>query len=242
MTSLCPSRSVLLVISVLILGIPSLAGAANHKVDLCHVDSEGAIVLLNVSERAVPKHLNNHGDFLPLAFYSDGDGDGFGDSAAMVTACTAPDGFVDNGNDCDDTDPDVNPGADEACNGVDDNCSTEVDEGGVCTLSSCPCLTPGSFFEQLVAGEVTLEPRGNGFCYHSVSTSLVFLEPYAVAVGGEAYGTGMGGWACESSAGLSGDVGFLIGLPEEDARACADLVRDALVASGVDPVNDCDPW
>jgi len=42
---------------------------------------------------------------------------------------------VPDGPDCDDTDPAVNPGATEVCNGVDDNCDGVVDEGcgGPCT-------------------------------------------------------------------------------------------------------------
>jgi hypothetical protein len=38
------------------------------------------------------------------------------------------DGY-DESNDCDDQDPAVHPGTDETCNGVDDNCDGEVDEG-----------------------------------------------------------------------------------------------------------------
>jgi MYXO-CTERM domain-containing protein len=33
------------------------------------------------------------------------------------------------GPDCDDTDPKVNPGAEELCNGVDDDCDGDTDEG-----------------------------------------------------------------------------------------------------------------
>ncbi len=39
------------------------------------------------------------------------------------------DGWSEDEGDCDDNDPDVNPGAEEACNGKDDDCDGEVDEG-----------------------------------------------------------------------------------------------------------------
>jgi hypothetical protein len=41
------------------------------------------------------------------------------------------DGF-DCHNDCDDTNPAIHPGAQEICNGIDDNCNGLIDEGGVC--------------------------------------------------------------------------------------------------------------
>ena len=38
-------------------------------------------------------------------------------------------------NDCDDTDPDVNPNATEdRWNGIDDDCDGEIDEGGFCFI------------------------------------------------------------------------------------------------------------
>lgn len=53
----------------------------------------------------------------------DADGDGFG------VDCPA-------GDDCNDDDPEVNPGADERCNEGDDNCDGEVDNG-------CDCAPDG---------------------------------------------------------------------------------------------------
>ncbi len=62
-------------------------------------------------------------------FFPDTDGDGFGDEAAGGTeACAASAGLVTTVGDCDDSDPAVHPEADEACNGVDDDCDAEIDE------------------------------------------------------------------------------------------------------------------
>ncbi len=65
--------------------------------------------------------------------YTDVDGDGYGDpdTGASYTESEIEESaglLVDNGDDCDDSDASVNPGADEVCDGVDNNCDGEVDE------------------------------------------------------------------------------------------------------------------
>jgi large repetitive protein len=62
-------------------------------------------------------------------FWADGDGDGYGDPNVDVLSCAAPEGFVADDQDCDDGEAAVNPGASEVCDGVDNNCDGEVDEG-----------------------------------------------------------------------------------------------------------------
>ncbi|HJN77665.1 MAG TPA: putative metal-binding motif-containing protein [Myxococcota bacterium] len=61
-------------------------------------------------------------------WYIDYDSDGYGDGSFSAEACDAPSGYVDNTDDCDDTDADVWPGADEYCNGIDDDCDGDTDE------------------------------------------------------------------------------------------------------------------
>ena len=78
------------------------------------------------------------------AWYADLDGDGFGDLGLMQRSCAAPAGFVSGADDCDDSDADVFPGAEERCNGVDDDCSgkpglDEIDADGDGFLACKEC-------------------------------------------------------------------------------------------------------
>ncbi len=96
------SFTTVLALMLALVSLPAFAGKA-PKVDVCHVTGSGKVLTLNISANALPAHLR-HGDFLPQTFYADADGDGFGDAATSVEACGAPAGYVDNADDCDDTD------------------------------------------------------------------------------------------------------------------------------------------
>lgn len=61
-------------------------------------------------------------------YYTDNDGDTFG-SSATIQACTKPDGASTVSTDCNDNNAAINPAATEVCNGVDDDCDSQVDEG-----------------------------------------------------------------------------------------------------------------
>ena len=62
-------------------------------------------------------------------WYRDADGDAFGDLSDSITQASQPVGYVDNSQDCDDSNPLVNPAATEvAGNGIDDNCNGVIDE------------------------------------------------------------------------------------------------------------------
>ncbi len=83
-----------------------------------------------------------------ILWYPDADADGYGETfGEPIDSCTTPPpGYVDNDLDCDDTDPDVHPAADEICgNGIDEDCDgsddngADVDGDGVCdNVDNCP--------------------------------------------------------------------------------------------------------
>lgn len=81
-------------------------------------------------------------DFLP-----DADGDGFADpDAAALPACERPEGHLpaSAANDCDDTDPLTHPGANEYCDGVDNDCDGQADPTSCRPLESADVVLRGA--------------------------------------------------------------------------------------------------
>ncbi len=64
-------------------------------------------------------------------WYKDQDGDGYGLSGLAFRGCVAPNGFATKDGDCNDTNVDTHPMADELCDRADNNCNGELDEGVV---------------------------------------------------------------------------------------------------------------
>jgi len=77
-------------------------------------------------------------------YYADADGDGYGAADNSLTACSMPDGYVDNADDCNDASTAYHPGApDESCDAPDDyNCDgsigfADVDGDGTPACDDC---------------------------------------------------------------------------------------------------------
>ncbi len=68
---------------------------------------------------------------LLIEVWSDLDGDGFGDPDTHDKVCVAEEFHVRDATDCDDTAAGVFPGADEICDGIDQNCDGDIDEEAV---------------------------------------------------------------------------------------------------------------
>ena len=64
-------------------------------------------------------------------FYRDLDADGYGFDDATQEACALPDGFAEQGGDCDNYEAAAYPGAEEVCDGLDNDCDGEIDLNAV---------------------------------------------------------------------------------------------------------------
>nr|MBX2871451.1 T9SS type A sorting domain-containing protein [Saprospiraceae bacterium] len=62
-------------------------------------------------------------------FYYDADKDGYGDDSKWLDACFEPTGYVKIAGDCADDNSHLNPGVKEVCDGFDNNCDGQIDEG-----------------------------------------------------------------------------------------------------------------
>ena len=94
------------------------------KAPICHAPpgNPSNVKEICVSVNSAVAHQLNHGDFSPILFYPDVDGDGFG-TGDEEAGCSIPLGFVENMDDCNDGDPAVSPDADEIPgDGVDNDC------------------------------------------------------------------------------------------------------------------------
>ncbi len=107
-------------------------------------------------------------------WYADADSDGFGDPDTSTDACDQPSGYLADSTDCDDSDAAVFPGAEELCNGVDDDCDGELDEDDADDASTWYADTDGDGFGDAdVSVSACAQPSG----YTSDATDCDDAEP-----------------------------------------------------------------
>lgn len=77
-------------------------------------------------------------------FYKDADSDNYGDPDSSVYSCTGPPpGYIATAEDCDDNNSAINPAAAEVCDGVDNNCDGNIDEGIYTTSTTNAAICEG---------------------------------------------------------------------------------------------------
>ena len=108
-------------------------------------------------------------DDLTVTYYVDSDNDGFGTGQAFTGDCIIPDGFACVAGDCDDTNPLIYPGAEEICDGLDNDCDSATIDGMINIqplILSCEDITSSSVF-------VTWTPLSNVF--HEIYIDGIFF-------------------------------------------------------------------
>ncbi len=122
----------------------SLAAGTTYYFAITAYDTSG-------NESIVSNEINK--TIALVTYYCDKDNDGYANTAmdgtCTGTGCQPAGCQTTAGNDCNDNNANVNPGAsDTNCNGIDDNCNGQVDEGYVATATTCgvgACSAAGQF-------------------------------------------------------------------------------------------------
>lgn len=145
---------------------PSAIEYCNNIDDDCNnqIDEEGAL-----------------GEF---SHYLDNDSDGYGNPTISIISCITPSGYSTDNTDCNDGNPNISPGANEFCNGVDDDCDNAVDENtaidaqtwyidtdgdnyGNISFSLQSCNPPGGYVSNATDCNdtaVSINPAASEFC------------------------------------------------------------------------------
>jgi hypothetical protein len=88
-------------------------------------------------------------------YYADRDGDGHGNPRLARSACSVPEGYVDETGDCDDDDATAHEGGEEVCDGADNDCDGELDEG--CVVEHCGAIASSETWEARLVHRVTCD-------------------------------------------------------------------------------------
>jgi hypothetical protein len=166
-------------------------------------------------------------------WYEDADEDLFGNANASIRACAQPDGYVENNEDCADFSAISSPTGTEICDGIDNNCDGDVDEGNPGAGQPCDAGIPG-----ICNAGLTFCSEGIFGCAQTVFSQTEVCDNIDNDCDGEVdNGNPGGGDACATSAAGVCQAG--IRFCEAGAFACRQTVEPtAEVCDELD--NNCD--
>ncbi len=193
-------------------------------------------------------------------WYPDRDGDGYGGQLGYAwAACEQPADFADNANDCDDSAYFVYPGAEETCNGLDDDCDGEADEDasdmatwypdvdgdgyGDAGLTCTACEQPSGHVsddQDCDDGDASIHPEASEYCDGVdedcdgvADDSALDQAVWWADVDGDGYGGNAYVVACEGPEGYTATDGDC-----DDSDASVHPDAEEVFYDGVD--QDCD--
>ena len=139
----------------------------------------------------------------PSTWYADADADGYGNVSATLSYCTQPYGYVANSTDCNDALAAVNPVATEACNSIDDDCDTQIDEG-IPTIAYYNDAD-GDSYGAGAAINACAQPVGyvlNNTDCNDANSAINPTTAWYLDADGDGYGTGTATIACAAPMGM----------------------------------------
>ncbi len=128
-------------------------------------------------------------------WYVDSDGDNYGDPATVTSECIQPPGTITTAGDCNDSDPTVNPLAVEMCDGIDNDCDTQIDEPQAADAPPWYLDSDGDGFgDANISTPGCSQPTG----YVADQTDCDDGDPVVFPLAGDSFGDGIDG-DCDGS-------------------------------------------
>ena len=169
-------------------------------------------------------------------WYLDADADGYGGDSLIVEACDEPDGYVEDRGDCNDLDANSHPGAEEVCDGVDNDCDGISDEDDAADALTWFVDEDGDGYGTTASVETACDPPA-GYSMHDGDCDDA--DPGYHPGASEADCTDPNDYNCDGSVGFDDADSDGFAACEDCDDADADVNDDVVeVCDSVD--NDCD--